>query len=116
MFVTFFADIYAKTLETREMTPREFFDFVSPENAPTANRKEDLRWFSLTRFGDKPSDAGCLRTEANALGCWGVELDGARTRQRTASGGEHSRRAYDNPVKRTRRQGPPLAVCALVRP
>lgn len=75
MIVTFFPDIFAKTREEREMTPRELYDYVTPENAPVADRKGELGWFSLTRFGDRPSDAGCLRTEANATGCWGVELD-----------------------------------------
>ena len=44
-------------------------------NAVTATRRADLPWLKLARFGNKRSDKGSLRHDANVIASTGIEAD-----------------------------------------
>ncbi len=70
--VTFFKDIYAKTVSVKAMTLAELANHINTAIAPT---KEMLPWLKLAKFGDIRTDKACLRHDANVTGIDGVELD-----------------------------------------
>ncbi|WP_454621321.1 primase-helicase family protein [Bradyrhizobium cenepequi] len=70
--VTFFADFGAKTFTTDNLTLPELAERVL--NA-SARKKDKLPWLKLAAFGDKRTEKGSLRHDANVLQISGVELD-----------------------------------------
>jgi len=70
--VTFFRDAYARTLDAEEMALEQLRDLILKTDADT---KESLPWLKLAQFGDKKTDNGSLRNDANVLSISGVELD-----------------------------------------
>jgi hypothetical protein len=70
--VTFLRDRSGAALHTRELTLPALRDLIL---STTAGAKEALPWLKLARFGDKRSDKGSLRHDANVLKITGVELD-----------------------------------------
>jgi hypothetical protein len=71
-WVTFFDDIYAKTLRGEDMTLKELAELVSGTTAPT---KAQLPLLKLARFGFTRSAAGSLRHDGNVIASSGCELD-----------------------------------------
>ena len=70
--VTFFRDAFAKTLSTKDMTLEALRDLIL---ATTASEKGKLPWLKLAVFGEKKSDKGSLRHDANVITISGIELD-----------------------------------------
>lgn len=70
--VTFFKNIFAKTLTTAELSLPELHDRILAESAPT---KTALPWLKQATFGTMRTDARCLRHDANVIGFDGIELD-----------------------------------------
>jgi hypothetical protein len=70
--VTFLRDRSGAALHTKELTLPALRDLIL---STTAGAKEALPWLKLARFGDKRSDKGSLRHDANVLKITGVELD-----------------------------------------
>lgn len=75
MRVTFFADKFASTAETVELTPDELYARI--EAAPVVANKGECGLVKLATFGDKRSARNSLRTNENMQdgGLWGVEGD-----------------------------------------
>jgi hypothetical protein len=72
LLVTVFPDKYAKTKTEVEIALRKLAELIQETSAQT---KELLPSLKLARFGDKPTEAGCLRYDANVLAVSGVEID-----------------------------------------
>jgi Protein of unknown function (DUF3987) len=70
--VTFFSDASAKKLKARDVSLEELRDLILKTNAAA---KADLPWLKLATFGDKRSDKGSLRHNANVLSISGIEAD-----------------------------------------
>jgi hypothetical protein len=70
--VTFFKDFAAKSFTTDNLTLFELQERV--KNA-SARKKSDLPWLKLAVFGNKRTDKGSLRHDANVLQITGIELD-----------------------------------------
>ena len=70
--VTIFPDAYAKSLTTREVDLGELRDMTL---APTADKKEDLPWLKLAKFGTKRTGKNSLRFNANVKCITGIEGD-----------------------------------------
>jgi len=70
--VTLFADKGAKTLATREVTLAELGDLAVNT---TADSKDRLPLLKLARFGDRRTEKGSLRHDANVESATGVEMD-----------------------------------------
>ena len=70
--VTFFTDERARTQQRRQLTPWELRDLIL---TTSADQKAKLPWLKLATFGDVPSDADCLRYNANVSSISGIELD-----------------------------------------
>jgi hypothetical protein len=70
--VTFFSDASAKKLKARDMSLEELRDLILKTSAAA---KADLPWLKLATFGDKRSDKGSLRHNANVLSISGIEAD-----------------------------------------
>lgn len=71
-FVTFFLDEKAQTLREANSTMAQLAEFITRQ---TADSKMALPWLKLAIFGDKPSDKGCLRTNANLVRITGIEAE-----------------------------------------
>ena len=71
-WVTFFDDIYAKSLHGEEMTLAELHDLIGNTVAPAKDR---LPLLKLARFGTARSPAGSLRHDANVIAVSGCEGD-----------------------------------------
>jgi hypothetical protein len=69
--VTFFDDVYARSLRDEEMTLRALHELIFDTCAPT---KEQLPLLKLARFGAKRSKDGCLRHDPNVLGRHGDRM------------------------------------------
>jgi hypothetical protein len=69
--VTFFRD-YAATTKT-ELQSIALHDLARRIETTTASAKGWLPWLKLARFGDRPTDANCLRWNGNLLAFTGVE-------------------------------------------
>ena len=72
IYVTFFPDEFARTLEARAMTLLSLRDLVLSTSAAT---KADLRLLKLARFGTEPSKNNCLRYNDNVCAIFGVAVD-----------------------------------------
>src|SRR5262249_61146385 len=70
--VTLFADKGAKTLATREVTLAELGDLAVNT---TADSKDRLPLLKLARVGDRRTEKGSLRHDANVESATGVEMD-----------------------------------------
>src|SRR6516164_7758552 len=70
--VTFFKDFAANTYTTDNLTLTELRELVL--NA-AAREKGKLPWLKLARFGNKRSEKGSLRHDANVLEITGCEVD-----------------------------------------
>jgi hypothetical protein len=72
VWITRFEDETAQTKSKGERTLPEWRDHIL---ATTATSKEKTPWLKLAIFGDKWSDAGCLRTNDNLLEITGIATD-----------------------------------------
>jgi hypothetical protein len=74
LHVTFFSDVYAKTLTTKSLTLPELRDLILAARAPI---KDDLPWLKGAKFGKIRTDppAKCLRHDANVIYFYFIELD-----------------------------------------
>jgi phage/plasmid-associated DNA primase len=72
MHVTFFPDQAARRMRVADLSLEQFADEIRRAHAPT---KERLPWFKLAVFGDKKSEKGSLRNNANVVSLSGIELD-----------------------------------------
>jgi hypothetical protein len=70
--VTFFSDASAKKLKARDMSLEQLRDLILKTSAAA---KADLPWLKLATFGEKRSDKGSLRHNANVLSISGIEGD-----------------------------------------
>ena len=70
--VTFFPNEKARTLRVANSTMAQLAEFITRQ---TAASKMALPWLKLAIFGDKPSDKGCLRTNANLVQITGIEAE-----------------------------------------
>jgi hypothetical protein len=70
--VTFFHSFAADRYTTDSLSLSDLRERI--ENA-SARRKDDLPWLKLAKFGNKRSDKGSLRHDANVLEVTGIELD-----------------------------------------
>jgi hypothetical protein len=70
--VTFFPTQQALTKTERKMSRAELAELIRNTHAAT---KLELPWLKLAFFGEKRTDHGCLRSNANLRWCSGVELD-----------------------------------------
>ena len=69
---TFFRDKSAATLTAHAMSLEELRDLILRTSAAA---KADLPWLKLATFGDKRSDKGSLRHDANVISISGIEAD-----------------------------------------
>jgi putative DNA primase/helicase len=69
---TFFRNKSATTLTARDMSLEELRDLILKTSAAA---KPDLPWLKLATFGDKRSDKGSLRHDANVISISGIEAD-----------------------------------------
>src|SRR6476661_4924846 len=69
---TFFRNKNAATLTAGEMSLEELRDLILGTNAAT---KDKLPWLKLATFGDKRSEKGSLRHDANVVSVSGIEAD-----------------------------------------
>jgi hypothetical protein len=72
ILATFFPDEYARTMTVKEMTLDDIRDMAL---TATADRKVDLPYIKLARFGTKHSKNNCLRYNANMISVDGAEVD-----------------------------------------
>jgi hypothetical protein len=70
--VTFFQNYAAKTKREEHYT---IAALASRIHAVTAAAKAELPWLKLARFGDRATDMGSLRNDANVVACSGLEAD-----------------------------------------
>jgi predicted P-loop ATPase len=70
--VSFFNDVFAKTITTADLTLRELGDRILKKSGAT---KKQLPLLKLARFGDKKTDKGKLVSDENELEFNGIELD-----------------------------------------
>jgi hypothetical protein len=70
--VTFFDDFYARTKRQEVLAPFELAVRIQHSHATD---KDYLPMLKLGGFGDQPSEAGCLRHDANLIRITGVEGD-----------------------------------------
>ena len=70
--ITFFSNKSATTLTARDMSLGELRELILGTNADI---KDDLPWLKLATFGDKRSDKGSLRHDANVVSVSGIEAD-----------------------------------------
>jgi hypothetical protein len=70
--ITLFRNQFAKTKEERRLSLEALSELVKTTRAKNKSR---LPWLKLAQFGDKLSENGCLRTNANMLVITGVEGD-----------------------------------------
>jgi hypothetical protein len=70
--ITYFKDFAAKTQTTEKLTLSELQERIL--NA-SARKKDKLPWLKLAVFGNKCSDKGSYRHDANVLQITGIELD-----------------------------------------
>jgi precorrin-4 methylase len=70
--ITFFPDKFAAMCNTAELTLDELADLIVDT---AGSDKATLPWLKLARFGDKLSDKGSLRTNANMLELTGIEAE-----------------------------------------
>jgi hypothetical protein len=71
-WVTFFDDVYARTLRGEEVTLDELSELISDT---TASSKSGLPLLKLARFGTVRSSDGSLRHDGNVTAVSGVEGD-----------------------------------------
>jgi len=72
IYITFFKDEFARTLEAAEMTLWDLRDLVLSTNA---DKKSDLRLLKLAKFGPTPSENDCLRYNDNVISISGVVVE-----------------------------------------
>lgn len=72
VLVTFFEDWLATSLTARTIA---WPTLATEIRQTTAAQKVALPWLKLARFGDRRSDKGSLRHDANVLGITGIEAD-----------------------------------------
>src|SRR5438034_3776697 len=72
IFFTGFANQAASEKFQRTGTFLELAAFIKKTSAAS---KAELPWIKLARFGDTPTDKGCLRHDANVTAMTGVEGD-----------------------------------------
>jgi len=70
--VTFFPDKRAQSQRRIDLTLPQLADQIRRKTGPS---KEKLPWLKLMVFGEKRSDRNCLRTNANAEGLTGIEVE-----------------------------------------
>ncbi len=70
--ITIFMDQYAKKKGVRQWTLAEMRDKILQTTAAT---KKKLPWLKMADFGNKTTDKGSLRHDANVLAVTGIELD-----------------------------------------
>ena len=70
--ITFFSNKSAATFTVRDMSLGELRELILGTNADI---KDDLPWLKLATFGDKRSDKGSLRHDANVVSVSGIEAD-----------------------------------------
>ena len=70
--VTYFENEYASTKMERETSLGELAGYITDTTGPS---KADLYWLKFARFGDQPSEKGCLRHNKNVLAISGVEAE-----------------------------------------
>lgn len=70
--VTFFQNQIAAEKTEQQIALHELQDLIRRTSAPT---KERLPWLKLARFGDRRSDKGSLRHDANLTAISGIEAD-----------------------------------------
>jgi hypothetical protein len=70
--VTFFQNQSAQSLRTADLTLPQLYDQIL---AMTGESKMKLPWLKLAIFGDKRSNANCLRTNDNLQEITGIETD-----------------------------------------
>ena len=70
--ITFFPDKAAKSLLTVDLTLSQLADRIAKQ---TAASKMELPWLKLAIFGNKRSEKGCLRTNANLVQITGIETE-----------------------------------------
>src|SRR4029453_8122508 len=70
--ITFFADVAASALETKDIT---LWDLRARILTTVANAKADLPLLKLARFGDQRSKKNSLRHDANVTAVTGIEAD-----------------------------------------
>jgi putative DNA primase/helicase len=71
-WVTFFDDVYARSLQAEELTLAELQELIDKTTAPS---KEGLPLLKLARFGSLRSTNGSLRHDGNVIAVSGAELD-----------------------------------------
>jgi hypothetical protein len=69
---TFFRNKSATTLTAQDISLAQLRELIRGESADT---KDDLPWLKLATFGDKRSDQGSLRHDANVISISGIEAD-----------------------------------------
>jgi hypothetical protein len=72
VLVTFFRDRFASALKTKTMSLPELRDLIVTTNA---DKKDNLPWLKLAKFGDQRSADNSLRHDANVLAITGAEVD-----------------------------------------
>jgi hypothetical protein len=70
--MTYFADKEATTKAEKSISLKELADEIRTTNGCV---KASLPWLKMGRFGDAPTDAGCLRNDKNVLTVTGIECD-----------------------------------------
>jgi hypothetical protein len=70
--VTFFDDVYAKSLVSKSTTLAELHKLI---NETTALSKVELSLFKLAEFGSHRTEQGCLRNDANVVLVTGLVVD-----------------------------------------
>ena len=70
--ITFFTNFAAATKTEKDLTLPELHGLILKTSGPT---KEKLPWLKLACFGEKKTDKGSLRHDANVTGTTGIELD-----------------------------------------
>ena len=70
--VSFFADAYAKSIESKKTSLESLRDRIARTNA---SEKKSLPWLKLAQFGETRSANGSLRHDANVLLISGIEVD-----------------------------------------
>lgn len=70
--LTFFRDRFATTKAEEEASLRDLVTRIAATEAPN---KAALPWLKLATFGDRKTDGGSLRNDANVLEVHGVEAD-----------------------------------------
>jgi len=71
---TLWLDLKGMSKREETMTFPEFVEWL--KSRPSVEIKADAPLIKLSRFGNKKSDKGCLRTNANVLEMYGIEGDG----------------------------------------